>query len=101
MSQVVLSVVLEVQPQSAERLTQLIEDLRKEEENPPKGQEKYSRLMAGVPVLHFMSLSVFPSPDYDPLFVLEANFDGSPGVFWAQIEATLGPALRDMVRCAK
>ncbi|TMK30141.1 MAG: hypothetical protein E6G69_10520 [Alphaproteobacteria bacterium] len=46
-------------------------------------------------------MSVFPSADYDPVFVIEANFDGPPGVFWGQMEATLGPQLRAMLRCCK
>ena len=35
-------------------------------------------------------MSVFQSADYDPIFVIEANFDGPPGPFWAQMEATFG-----------
>jgi hypothetical protein len=41
-----------------------------------------------------MSLSVFPGFDYDPLFVIEANFDGESwkaGPFWAQLESAIGP----------
>ena len=41
-----------------------------------------------------MSMSVFQGADYDPLFVIEANFDGRPGPFWAQMEATLAAYLR-------
>ncbi len=102
MRQTTLSVALEVQPESASRLSHLIDCLRREEERPPPGYvEKYGRLKAGVPTLHFMSISMFSSADYDPLFVIEANFDGSPGVFWAQLEATLGPQLREMLRYCK
>src|SRR5215469_390770 len=102
MRQTTLSVTLEVQPESAGRLSELINALRNEEENPPPGYaEKYGRLKASVPTLHFMSISIFSSADYDPLFVIEANFDGSPGVFWAQLEAALGPQLRDMLRYCK
>jgi hypothetical protein len=78
MRQTTLSVTLEVQPDSASRLSDLINALRGEEENPPPGYaEKYGRLKASVPTLHFMSISIFSSADYDPLFVIEANFDGS------------------------
>jgi hypothetical protein len=102
MRQTTLSVALEVQPESADRLSHLIDCLRHDEENPPAGfVQKYGRLKAGVPTLHFMSISVFSGADYDPLFVIEANFDGSPGVFWAQLEATMGPQLREMLRCCK
>jgi hypothetical protein len=82
MRQTTLSVTLEVQPESASRLSDLINALRGEEENPSPGYaEKYGRLKASVPTLHFMSISIFSSADYDPLFVIEANFDGSSGVF--------------------
>ena len=102
MKQTTLSVVLEVQPESAARLSDLIVELRRQEDVPPPGsQEQYGRLKAGVRVLHFMSLSVFPSADYDPIFVIEANFDGPAGVFWGQLEATLGTELRAMLRCCK
>jgi MFS family permease len=99
--QTVLSVVLEVQPESADVLRGLIDKLRYDEEHPPPGTEPYGRLMAGVPVLHFLALTVFPGADYDPIFVIEANFDGRPGPFWALMEATLGPELRAMLRCCK
>ena len=102
MKQTTLSVVLEVQPQSADNLSALIGELRHREDKPPPGSsEQYGRLKNGVPVLHFMSLSVFPSADYDPIFVIEANFDGPAGVFWGQLEATLGIELRAMLRCCK
>jgi hypothetical protein len=100
--QTVLSVVLEVQPESAGTLASLIEKLKLDEENLCLGiTETYDRLKAGVPSLHFMSMSVFPGADYDPIFVIEVNFDGPPGPFWAQFEATLEPYLRPMLRCCK
>ena len=48
-----------------------------------------------------MSMSVFESASYDPIFVIEANFDGPPGPFWAQMEAAFGVQLRPMLRCCK
>ena len=102
MSQTILSVVLEAEPESAGRLARLIEDLKRDEEAPPPGaSERYDRLKDGVTVLHFMSMSVFQDAQYDPIFVIEANFDVPPGPFWAQLEATLGSYLRDMLRCCK
>ena len=102
MSQTILSVVLEAEPESAGRLARLIEDLKRDEEAPRPGAiELYDRLKEGVPSLHFMSMSVFQDAQYDPIFVIEANFDGRPGPFWAQLEATLGSYLRDMLRCCK
>ena len=102
MPQTILSVTLEVEPESCGRLSRLVEQLRLDEEKPPPGyRQEYERLKTSIPVLHFLSLNVFPSADYDPVFVLEANFDGPAGVFWGQLEAALGPQLRDMVRCCK
>ena len=102
MRQTTLSVPLEVKPQSCEQLTALIDALKKREETPPFDHpENYARIMRDVPSLHFMSMSVFPSADLDPLFILEANFDGSPGVFWGQLEAAFGEDLRAILRCCK
>jgi hypothetical protein len=102
MAQTVLSVVLEVVPESAGRLATIIETIRKnEEDGRPGDTEKYSRLKQGVPSLHFLSMSIFRGGDYDPIFVIEANFDGPAGPFWAHVEATLGPNLRLMLRCCK
>ena len=100
MRQTTLSVPLEVKPESCAQLTRLIEALRNA--NQPAGYpDQYARMLRETPALHFMSLSIFPDAAFDPLFVLEANFDGPPGVFWGQLEATLGPELRDMLRCCK
>jgi hypothetical protein len=99
MRQTILSVVLDVEPQSARRLSGLIEEFKKDQERP--GAEWYSELKHGVPSLHFMSMSVFESAIYDPIFVIEANFDGPPGPFWAQMEAAFGIQLRPMLRCCK
>ena len=102
MRQTILSVALEVNPESAEKLSLIIEKLKQDEENPGQGMaQSYDGLKTGVPLLHFMSLSVFFSADYDPTFFIEANFDGEPGPFWAQLEARLGPYLRPMLRCCK
>ena len=102
MRQTTLSVFLEVEPASVGRLSGIIEKLKRDEETLGPGiTELYGRLKQGVPTLHFISMSVFPGADYDPLFVIEANFDGAPGPFWAQVEATLGEYLRPMLRCCK
>ena len=102
MKQTILSVTLEVQPESCGRLSRLLDALKKQEESEPHGiPESYERLKREVPAVHLMSMSVFPSSDYDPLFVIEANFDGEKGVFWAQLEAAIGDNLRAMLRCCK
>jgi membrane protein implicated in regulation of membrane protease activity len=101
MKQTTLCVPLEVKPESCGRLCQIIEHLRRREDKEHKVPANFARITEGVPTLHFMSLSVFTSPEYDPIFILEANFDGSPGVFWGQIEALLAKDLRNIVRCCK
>src|SRR5262245_35615720 len=100
MRQTTLSVVLEVEPASVGRLSSILEDLKRDEETLGGGvTQRYDRLKRGVPTLHFISMSVFESADYDPLFVIEANFDGRPGPFWGQMEETLSEYLRPMLRC--
>src|SRR5260221_9628240 len=99
MRQTILSVVLDVDPRSASHLSTLIEDFKLHQEQ--SGPESYSRLKDGVPSLHFLSMSVFEDTHYDPIFVIEANFDGSPDPFWARMEATLANHLRPMLRCCK
>lgn len=100
--QTTLSVPLDVRPESCSRLSALLEKLREDEDAGASGHlENFARIRELVPTLHFMSLSVFTSENYDPIFILEANFDGPPGVFWGQLEAALGPRLREMLRCCK
>ena len=99
MRQTILSVVLDVDPQSARHLSDLIEAFKRQQEE--EGTETYGRLKDGVPSLHFLSMSVFQSAHYDPIFVIEANFDGSPAAFWGHMEATLADHLRPMLRCCK
>ena len=98
MAQTVLCVVIEVDSRSAALLREHVLRLRRDEE---ASSPKYSRLSKAVPVLHFMSMTVSPDEAYDPIFCLEVCFDGPPGPFWAQLEAVIGPQLRDIFRCAK
>jgi hypothetical protein len=99
MPQTILSVVLDVDPQSARHLSDLIEAFKRQQEE--EGPETYGRLKDGVPSLHFLSMSVFQGAHYDPIFVIEANFDGPPAAFWGHMEATLADRLRPMLRCCK
>ncbi len=102
MRQTTLSVPLEVKPESCNRLSALIDRLKQREDkgNNPLS-ENFGQIVQSVPSLHFMSMSVFPAVEYDPLFILEANFDGAPGPFWGQMEAILGDDLRAILRCCK
>jgi hypothetical protein len=99
MRQSTLSVVLEVKPESHDRLSALIDHLH--DRRGAGGKDDYAWFMGGVPSVHFLSMNVFPGSSYDPLFVLEANFDGEPGVFWGQLEAAIGDDLRALLRCCK
>jgi hypothetical protein len=102
MLQTTLSVPLEVKPESCSRLSTLIDTVKRREDVGRDPQsENFARVITLVPCLHFMSMSVFPAADYDPIFILEANFDGAPGPFWGQLEAVLGEDLRAMLRCCK
>lgn len=98
MPQTILSVVLEVAAPNAPRLRAHIRRLTADAETTTP---KYQRLRQAVPLLHFMSMTVFAEDQYDPVFILEANFDGPPGPFWTQLEAAFGSDMRDMLRCAK
>jgi hypothetical protein len=102
MRQTTLSVALEVKPESYEHLSGLLDGLHDKRCVDPFGAVgPFADFLTRVPVLHFMSLSLFPGYDYDPLFVIEANFDGAPGPFWGQLEAAIGDDLRDFLRCCK
>ena len=75
MHQTTLCVPLEVKPESASRLSVLIEQLKAQEDTGLAGlQTNFGRVIRDIPVLHFMSISVFTSADYDPTFIVEANF---------------------------
>ncbi len=100
--QTTLCVPLEVKPESCSRLSALIAELRqREDRGTDPDLENFARMIRDIPTLHFMSISVFLSADYDPMFVFEANMDGPPGVFWGQIEAAFGEKIRAMLRCCK
>ncbi|MET0309148.1 MAG: hypothetical protein ABW023_10620 [Sphingomonas sp.] len=102
MRQTTLSVALEVKPGSYDHLSGLLDALRDRRSSDPNGGKgPYAEFLTRVPAVHFMSLSVFPGFDYDPLFVIEANFDGQPGPFWGQLEAAMGADLRAILRCCK
>jgi len=100
--QTTLSVPLDVKPESCARLCSLIEEAKKREDTGAGGYpENFARVASSIPVLHFMSMSVFAAADYDPIFIIEANFDGAPGPFWAQMELVFGDCFRAMLRCCK
>jgi len=101
MRQTILSVTLEVKPESAATLTALIDALHDKAGNGGPTQSDYGWFMRAVPGAHFVSINLFPCAEFDPVFVLEANFDGAPGPFWQTLEAVIGSELRAMLRCCK
>ena len=102
MKQSTLSVPLDVKPGSCSRLCALLDKLKDDQDGASdKAVPNFSRVHAEIPTLHFMSMSVFNDSHYDPIFIIEANFDGDDGVFWGQLEALMGDTLREMLRCCK
>jgi len=101
MKQTTLCVPLDVKPESCDRLSSIVEAIRIREDKEHSAPANFARITEEAPTLHFMSLSVFTAAEYDPLFILEANFDGSAAVFWGQLEALLADDLRAIIRCCK
>ncbi|MEL6818639.1 MAG: hypothetical protein AAFP80_08330 [Pseudomonadota bacterium] len=102
MLQTTLSVPLDVKPESAQQLDGLVDQFRRREDDSQSTNAiNFERLLKGIPTLHFMSMSVFQDPAYDPIFIIEVNCDGAPGPFWAHLEKLAGNELRDMLRCCK
>jgi hypothetical protein len=111
--QTTLSVVLEVEPASAGRLSSLVEQFKKDQTPPASPAAttstvpiaattpSFQELIVGMPALHFMSISVFMGADYDPMLVIEVNFDYGAGPFWGQFEGVMGERIRPMLRCCK
>ncbi|MEP1612650.1 MAG: hypothetical protein ABJL72_12110 [Roseobacter sp.] len=102
MLQTTLSVPLDVKPESARRLEELVEEFRKEEDASfGETESNFGRLLDGIPTLHFMSISIFRDPSYDPIFILEIHFDDAPDEFWDALDELVVEELRDMIRCCK
>jgi hypothetical protein len=85
--------VIEVTSLSADRLCDLIAR--------PEIKRELDAGFGGLKTLHFASMTVFTDERFDPTLVLEANFDGPPGPFWADLETAIGPHLRNMLRFCK
>ncbi|HXJ61015.1 MAG TPA: hypothetical protein VNU68_30590, partial [Verrucomicrobiae bacterium] len=69
MRQTTLCVPLEVKLESCSRLTELIDLLKQREDRGTSPlSANFGHLIELVPSLHFMSMSVFPAGEYDPMF---------------------------------
>ena len=102
MAQTILTVIAEVQPAAADSLRQLLAALTaRQEARPQPGDQAYDALRDAVPMLHFMSITVAAGDPYDPVLVIEANFDGPTGPFWSRLESAIGADLRAMLRLCK
>ncbi len=102
MAQTILTAVADVQPASAARLRAQLDALAARQEAKPKpGDQAYDALRSAVPALHFMSITVASDDQYDPVLVIEANFDGPAAAFWPQLDAAIGPDLRALLRGCK
>jgi len=106
MQQTIVSVVVPVRADACAALEADVEALRNAMQGP---NNEYPALKAAPPTLHFVSIVVFGpragvapgDPDQTPQLILEANFDGAPGPFWAAFEAPMGEPVRALLRhCA-
>lgn len=96
MGQTITTAAFEVQPGSAAQLEQMLTDFRQSRERP--GASPYDALKQAVPTLHFMSMMLFRQQHYDPLLVIEVNFDGPARPFWTLLERAVGPDLTALLR---
>lgn len=99
MRQSILTVVLDVEPDSVAVLRQRIVALREAQETP--AGRMYRAFLEAVPLVHFMAITVFEDAAHDPVLMLEANCDGPASPFFAQLEAAIGDELRGFLRCCK
>lgn len=96
------SIALEVRPSHKAKLVRLLVALRGGRSAGREGEPgHYPEVLAQLPTCHFFSICVVESADYDPLLVIEANFDGESGPFWAHLQQLLGEGLREALRCCK
>ncbi len=96
--QTIRSVVLELQPESVPQLRGQLDALKASQEDLPHA---YSAIKQALPTLHFMSVIIFDDDQYDPVLVIEVNFDGPPEPFWLAFQAALGEAFRAILRCGR
>lgn len=96
------SIALEVRPSHKEKLVALIAGMRGGRSAGREGEPGYyPELLEQLPTCHFLSICVVESDDYDPLFVIEANYDGASGAFWGDLRDLMGEDLRQALRCCK
>src|ERR1700733_3359646 len=90
----IVDVVLEVNPDSSSLLQRLVLELTQREFPDFPNLQKLTHL-------HFMSMQVFEDPHFDPLFILENNFDGDASIYWPEVLSIIGDDLRAIFACTK
>ena len=102
MQQTIVSVVLPVAPDKVADVRTALDTLH----DRVKGPADYTVLRARLPTLHFFSMVIFDSTagvpaggqPVTPHFIIEANIDGAPGPFWAELESLAGEDIRGVLR---
>jgi hypothetical protein len=92
-------VVLEINPKSFQTLCTRLQDFASKED-PKTGAPSFVRVKQ-IDQLHFMSLQVFQDRHFDPLLILESNFDGDATKYWKKTLELLGQDLRAIFACTK
>ena len=99
MAQTIATVAFEALPTTVTLLEKAITAFRRMQE--PDDGPAYMDLSRNLPTLHFMSIMVFRDSTYDPLFLMEVNFDGDPREFWKALCRIAGKPIIDIMRyCA-
>lgn len=91
-----LSLTLELDPRAAPLARAELINLQARNQ-----ADGYRAFAAATPMAHFMSMTVFGGYDFDPVFILEANLDGSAADFFAHLERVIGSELRRVLACVK
>jgi len=96
------STALEVRPSHKAKLVRMLVEMRGGRSVGHEGAPGYyPDVLAKLPTCHFFSICMVESADYDPLLVIEANYDGHSGPFWAHLQNLVGEDLREALRCCK
>jgi hypothetical protein len=96
----IVDVLLEADPDSLDVMRQRVEVLADREDPKICGTPSFVRLQR-IPQLHFMSVQIFEDTHFDPLLVVESNFDGDPGTYWNSVLNELSDDLRAIFACTK
>jgi hypothetical protein len=96
----IVDVLLEADPNSLDIMRQRVEVLAGKDDRTIGDVSPIVRLQR-IPQLHFMSAQIFEDPHFDPLLVIENNFDGDPDTYWNSVLDELSDDLRAVFACTK